>query len=58
MNLFTEDQFESLAPDITSVKAAQKVYSKTSWQVYKSERAVWTAIQGSSKKPYYTRMGF
>lgn len=56
MNLFTEDQLESLAPDNASVKAAQKVYSKTSWQVSKSERAVWTQIKGSGKKPYFTRM--
>jgi len=56
MTIFTEDQFESLAPDIASVKAAQKVYSKTSWEVSKSERAVWTSIKGSGKKPYFTRM--
>ena len=55
-NKFTEEQVEGLAPDTASVKAAQKVYTKAKWEVFKSERAVWVAIKGSGKKPYLTRM--
>lgn len=49
----TTEQVQSIAPDPASVKAATKVFNKTNWVVEKSARAVWSAIQGSGKKPYY-----
>ncbi len=56
MNQFTEEQVQDLAPDAASVKAALKVYGKANWEVFKSERAVWSSIKGSGSKPYLVRI--
>lgn len=53
---FSDEQVVSLAPDPASAKAAEKIYNKTSWQVYRSERGVWSALQGSGKSPYLTQL--
>lgn len=56
MNQFTEEQVQDLAPDAASVKAAQKVYGKVNWEVFKSDRAAWSSIKGSGSKPYLVRI--
>jgi len=56
MNQFSEEQVQDLAPDPASVKAAQKVYGKTNWEVFKSERASWSSIKGSGSKPYLVQV--
>ena len=54
--ILTIDQINNIAPDTPSVKAGNKIFTKTNWLVFKSERAVWSEIQGSGKKPYYTQL--
>ena len=53
---FTPQQIDTLAPDAPSIKAGQKIFTKTAWMVERSERAIWTQIQGSGKNPYYTQI--
>ena len=52
----TEKQINTIAPDTASIKAATKVFNKTKWEVKKSDRAIWAAIQGSGKKPYLVQI--
>ena len=52
----TEEQVNQIAPDSPSIKAANKVFNKTNWDVKKSEQAVWASIKGSGKKPYLAQI--
>ncbi len=52
----TEEQVNSLAPDAASIKAATKVFLKTTWNIAKSDRAIWAPIKGSGAKPYFVQM--
>ena len=52
----TTDQINDIAPDPASVKAGNKIFTKTAWSVFKSDRATWAEIQGSGSKPYYTQI--
>jgi len=52
----TKEYIHNISPDESSTKNATKIFSKNSWIVYKSKRAVWSEIYGSGKKPYLTQM--
>jgi uncharacterized Zn finger protein len=52
----TQSAVDALAPDAPSIKNGLKIYNTTPWQVYKSDRAIWSAIKGSGKNPYLTQM--
>jgi len=52
----TQEYILSISPDAPSTKNANKIFSKTNWKVKKSDRAVWSEIYGSGKKPYLTQI--
>ena len=52
----TQEYILSISPDAPSTKNANKIFSKTKWEVKKSDRAVWSEIYGSGKKPYLTQI--
>lgn len=54
---FTESQIQSLAPDITSLKAGKALSGKNKWiAAGYSSRALWGEIKGSGTKPYQTQV--
>ena len=57
MSHWTLEQVSALAPDASSIKAAQKLLSKSKWpNLGQSPAALWGECQGSGKKPYLTRI--
>ena len=52
----TQEYILSISPDASSTKNANKIFSKTKWSVYRSDRAIWCEIYGSGKKPYLTQV--
>lgn len=52
----TEDYINEISPDTPSTKNANKLLSKTQWLVKKSNRAIWSEIYGSGKKPYLAQI--
>jgi len=52
----THAQIEALAPDQASNKNAMTIFNKTPWEVYRSDRALWSAIKGSGSRPYLCAM--
>ncbi len=52
----SEEEILDISPDSASTKNAQKLYNKTKWIVKKSQRAIWSEIYGSGKKPYLTQI--
>ena len=52
----TQEYILSISPDAPSTKNANKIFSKTKWEVKKSDRAIWSEIYGSGKKPYLTQL--
>ena len=52
----TQEYILSISPDASSTKNANKIFSKTTWEVKRSERAVWSEIYGSGKKPYLVQI--
>ena len=47
-----KEYINSIAPDKASLINAQKIFSKNSWSIESSQRALWTQISGSGKNPY------
>ena len=54
---WTTEHILALAPDNSSLKAAQKLLTLSKWATLGAdERALWGECQGSGSKPYLTRI--
>ena len=57
MTTFTEQQIETLAPDISSLKAGKGLSNAAGWlEKNVNERVLWGEIKGSGSKPYRTQI--
>jgi len=56
---WTIEQLDALAPDASSIKAAQKLKLPAKWPLLgSSARALWGECKGSGKKPYQATIDF
>lgn len=54
---FSEDQIQSISPNVAAFAAGKKLSAAQNWSVSSSsERAIWGEIKGSGKNPYYTQV--
>lgn len=55
--IFTEPQIETLAPDLSSLKAGKGLSNANAWLTKQfNERVLWGEIKGSGSKPYRTQI--